>query len=311
MTVAFGKIKGILVVVLSMLIASGVEAQQRSIKVMAWNIFHGANDIEKGVDHAITVISALNPDVVLMVETYGSGKKIADALGFHFHLIAPEGTPLNDKSVNLSIISRYPFGERIDTPYPFYLGGREIVIDGQRVRFFSNWFHYLPWHDQPETMGKSVDELLEWEKSETKYAMFEKVLPILKKYASEADSIPMVFGGDMNAPSHLDWSENTKHLHNGLVVPWYVSSTLEQIGLIDTYRAIHPNPLTHKGITWHTKGEEDAHRIDYIYSKGKHLKPMESATYKAFFNEPFEVNGRQVTYPSDHGIVVTTFELDI
>ena len=44
-----------------------------------------------------------------MVETYGSGKDIADALGYNFHLIAPKGTALNDKGTNLSIFSKFPF----------------------------------------------------------------------------------------------------------------------------------------------------------------------------------------------------------
>ncbi|WP_449436717.1 endonuclease/exonuclease/phosphatase family protein [Pedobacter steynii] len=87
---------------------------------MAWNILHGANDSKDGKAHAIQIIREINPDVILMVETYGSGKIIADSLGYNFHLIAPEGTALDDKNVNLSIISSYPFGERIDTNFPFF-----------------------------------------------------------------------------------------------------------------------------------------------------------------------------------------------
>ncbi len=113
-------------------------AQERPVtfKVMAWNILHGANDIPNGVENAIDIIKEINPDVILMVETYGSGKRIADALGYNFHLIAKEGTALNDKHINLSIFSKFPFGERIDTKHPFYLGGREIIINHKKIRFF-------------------------------------------------------------------------------------------------------------------------------------------------------------------------------
>jgi hypothetical protein len=113
---------------------------------MVWNILHGANDIENGPLKAIEIIKERNPDVILMVETYGSGKVIADSLGYNFHLIAQEGTPLDDKRINLSIFSKFPFRERIDTEFPFYLGGIEILINGQKFRFFSNWYHYLPWN---------------------------------------------------------------------------------------------------------------------------------------------------------------------
>lgn len=286
-----------------------LEAQPKRIKVMAWNILHGANDIENGSDNAIQIIKAIDPDVVLMVETYGSGPKIAKACGYNFHLIAPEGTALDDKRINLSIYSKFPFGDRIDTEYPFYLGGREIIIGKQKIRFFSNWFHYDPWEGEPEKLGKSVEELLAWEKTGKKYEMLQKVLPYFRQYAAETDGIPMIVGGDMNAPSHLDWGEETAKQHNGLVVPWYTTSVLEEMGLIDTYRAIHPDPLSHPGITWDQKDMNDEHRIDYIFYKGAQLKPVSSKAYKVFFNTPFRLEELEVMYPSDHGIVVTEFEL--
>ncbi|WOD42646.1 endonuclease/exonuclease/phosphatase family protein [Hwangdonia lutea] len=284
--------------------------QPHSFKVMAWNILHGANDISNGKENAIAIIKEIDPDVILMVETYGSGKYIADALGYNFHLIAPKETPLNDKGTNLSIFSKYPFGDRIDTEYPFYLGGREIIINNQKIRFLSNWFHYLPWNDAPENMGKTSEELLEWEKTGTRFNMVQNVLPYLKKYAKDTDAVPLIFGGDMNTPSHLDWGENTKTIHNNLVVPWQTTKELENLGLIDTYRSLNPNPLTHPGITWDSEGEVDEHRIDYIFYKGEKIRPIKSETYNAFFNKPITVNGSKVLYPSDHGIVVTTFQFN-
>ncbi|QOD60491.1 endonuclease/exonuclease/phosphatase family protein [Polaribacter haliotis] len=280
-----------------------------TFKVMAWNILHGGNDIENGAKNVVNIIKEIDPDIILMVETYGSGKMIAASLGYNFHLIAPNGTALDNKGTNLSIFSKFPFGERIDTENDFYLGGREIIVNGQKINVFSNWFHYLPWADEPEELGMSVEELLEWEKSEAKYKMIQKVLPNIKKYASQADSIPMIFGGDLNTPSHLDWGAETKAIHNGLIVPWYATKILEDIGLIDTYRKLNPNPVTHPGITWHTKGINDNHRIDYIFYKNHKLKAIKSESFKVFFNEPFKINNKEILYPSDHGIVVTTFQL--
>ena len=119
-----------------------VFSQKTEFKVMAWNILRSGNQIENGVDIVSDIIKEINPDVVLMVETYGSGPYIAKKNGYNFHLVAKEGTALDDKSVNLSIYSKFPFGERIDTEYPFFLGGIEILINNKKVRFFSNWFHY-------------------------------------------------------------------------------------------------------------------------------------------------------------------------
>jgi len=290
------------------LLSTSINAQTNTFKVMAWNILHGANDIKNGKENVVKIIKEIDPDVVLMVETYGSGPFIANSLGYNFHLIASEETALDDPSINLSIYSKHPLGMRIDTKYPFYLGGIEILIYGKKIRFFSNWFHYLPWNDAPEKMGKSVEELLEWEKSEHKYNMIQKVLPYLKKYGAETDSIPMIFGGDMNTLSHKDWGNKTKKLHNNLVVPWNSTKILENLGLIDSYRKENPNPITHPGITWDNKKRNDSHRIDYIFYKGKSIKSTNSKSYMSFLNEPLFINGKEIIYPSDHGFVVTTFK---
>ena len=292
-----------------LIVSCRVQKQTTTFKVMAWNILHGANDIENGPQNAIKIIREINPDILVMVETYGSGKMIADSLGYNFHLIAPEGTALDDKSVNLSIFSKFPFGERIDTEFPFYLGGREVIINNQKINVFSNWFHYLPWNNEPEKMGKTAEELLEWERTETRYNMIQKVLPTIKKCTSQSDSIPMIFGGDMNTPSHLDWNEETATMHNDLIVPWYATKVLDELGLIDSYREVNPDPITHPGITWDGKGKKDEHRIDYIFYKSPKLKAVKSESYNAFLDEPLLIKGKEIMYPSDHGIVVTTFEL--
>ena len=289
--------------------SQGIFAQKTEFKVMAWNILRSGNQIENGVDNVADMIKEINPDIVLMVETYGSGPYIAKKNGYNFHLVAKEGTALDDKSVNLSIYSKFPFGERIDTDYPFFLGGIEIFINNKKVRFFSNWFHYQPWNNKPEDMGKTVQELLEWERTEHRYNMIQKVLPYFEKYAKESDSIPIIVGGDMNSPSHLDWSEKTKKIHNGLVVPWYSTKVFEDLGFTDSFREKNPNPIKHPGVTWDHKERDDSHRIDYIFYKGKKLKSTQSKTYMQFFNEQIEINNKRFAYPSDHGIVVTTFKL--
>ena len=289
--------------------SQGIFAQKTEFKVMAWNILRSGNQIENGVDNVADMIKEINPDIVLMVETYGSGPYIAKKNGYNFHLVAKEGTALDDKSVNLSIYSKFPFGERIDTDYPFFLGGIEIFINNKKVRFFSNWFHYQPWNNKPEDMGKTVQELLEWERTEHRYNMIQKVLPYFEKYAKESDSIPIIVGGDMNSPSHLDWSKKTKNIHNGLVVPWYSTKVFEDLGFTDSFREKNPNPIKYPGITWDHKERDDSHRIDYIFYKGKKLKSTQSKTYMQFFNEQIEINNKRFAYPSDHGIVVTTFKL--
>jgi len=86
------------------------QESDQQFTVMAWNILHGARDIENGPQQAIEIIREINPDIICMVETYGSGKMISEELGYKFHLVAKEGTPplTNPILVNLlkSIIRR-------------------------------------------------------------------------------------------------------------------------------------------------------------------------------------------------------------
>ena len=283
------------------------QSQPDTIKVMAWNILHGGNDIPNGPEYVIAIISELDPDVVLMVETYGSGKKIAEALDYHFHLIEEEGTALDDESVNLSIYSKFPFGKRYDTEYPFYLGCREIVINHQSIRFCSNWWHYDPWVDQPQQLGMTADELLDWEKTGKKWGMFQNLLPYFETFALQSDTLPVIVGGDMNTPSHLDWTAATRSIHNDLIVPWQTTKTIDDLGYVDTYRMLYPDVMKYPGITWDVKAKVDEHRIDYILYKGNSLKPISSQTYKSHLGEPIQIGNQSIPYPSDHGIVLTTF----
>ena len=291
------------------LMISPVKSQKTTFKVMAWNILHGGNDIENGPENVAKIIKEIDPDIVLMVETYGSGPYIAKFNDYNFHLVAKKGTKLDDKSVNLSIYSKFPFGERIDTEYPFFLGGIEVFIKKKKIRFFSNWFHYQPWNNKPENMGKTSEELLEWEKTEHRYNMIQKVLPYFNKYAKQSDSIPIIVGGDMNSPSHLDWGKKTKKIHKGLIVPWYSTKVFEDLGFKDSFRDENPNPIKYPGITWDHKERDDSQRIDYVFYKGRNLKTIESKTYMQFINEDIKINSKIFKYPSDHGIVVTTFKL--
>ena len=97
----------------------------------------------------------------------------------------------------------------------------------------------------------------------------------------------VVFGGDFNEPSHLDWIHATANMfdHNGMAIHWTVSSMLARAGFKDSYRELYPNPVTHPGftypcfniaadiskLTWAPKADE-RERIDLIYFKGRGMQ---------------------------------------
>lgn len=285
-----------------------------TFSVMAWNIWHGANDeflIEDGRPNAIRIIKAFNPDIILMVETYGSGKMIADSLGYNFHLIAPEETPLDDKSTNLSIFSKFPFGERIDFYNPFNIGGIEIFLnDSTKINAFTIWMNYRPWIDDPMDLDMSTTELIDWEKSGTRLKETQTILEGLNPYIESTDETPIILGGDFNIWSHLDWEENTKHIHEGRIVNWFTTSSFAEAGFIDSYRFVNPNPVSHPGITWDQPEKKDEHRIDYIFYQGENMKATKSIIRKEAVNQFLKIKNDSVLFPSDHGFVYTAFEIN-
>jgi endonuclease/exonuclease/phosphatase family metal-dependent hydrolase len=66
------------------------------------------------------------------------------------------------------------------------------------------------------------------------------------------EGIPVILLGDFNAPSHYDWTRAAVGLrpHVTAAVTWPTSRAVEDVGLVDAYRAVHPDPVTHPGLTW-------------------------------------------------------------
>ena len=81
-----------------------------------------------------------------------------------------------------------------------------------------------------------------------------------------AQGYPVIFTGDHNEPSSLDWTEATVAARTDVpeAVPWPVSEAILGLGFHDTYREVHPDPVEDPGITHEIAGD----RIDYVYAAG-------------------------------------------
>ena len=284
----------------------------KDLKVLSWNIWHAGHSKaypQKGCEGTLGILKQSDADVILMIETYGASDKVADHLGYYHRLL----------SSNLSIYSRYPILETYTFPdsiATFNLGGVMINKNGKKVRLFDTWIHYLPDARLVPT-DKSETEILAWEDSGTRDEETRKILNVLKPFMAEADSIPLIIGGDFNSHSHLDWTEATKDMyrHGGAVVNWTVSKMMEKAGFKDSFREINPDPVKHLGISWRYSGDyneiiDREDRIDFIYYQGKTIKAVESDTYDGFLGKMFDFNGGSFLYASDHGFVMTKFEID-
>ncbi|MFK8115338.1 MAG: endonuclease/exonuclease/phosphatase family protein [Rubripirellula sp.] len=155
----------------------------------------------------------------------------------------------------------------------------------------------------------------------------------LLDYAKMHRDKPIIYAGDFNECSHLDWTPQTKDLlsHNGVVIRWQNSTRLMDAGFIDAYREIFPNPVTHGGATWPSEAfgrkstswapkVDERDRIDFVYYKGRGLKARRAVIVgspryyvydrleKTLTKDPFILTG--VDWPSDHKGLLVEFTLD-
>lgn len=273
-----------------------IEAFNGTLRTMVWNIWHGGRRYgqEVGVDRVIETIKSARPDVVALIETYGSGEKIADALGYHFYLI----------SSNLSIMSKFPIKETVKAFKPFNFGGAIIDLgNGKELAFLDTWLDYRPnYWKKVWDESASIKELIDGEKK-TRHKEVVAILKEIKPVLKRSTDVPVIMLGDFNSGSHLDWTERTKEVHKGLTIEWPVSKAMIDAGFKDSYRELHIDPLLDPGLTWTPRAATSStkyglrDRIDYIYYQGG-LRAVESKM----------IEYHPIMFPSDHAGVLTVFE---
>ncbi len=273
---------------------------QDTFTVMAWNIWRGGDEAMDAKDPEVkqakqnSIIQAIKkakPDVVAMVETYGSGEVISKGLGYHFH---PRGT-------NVSLHSRWPIVRDISVYREFNCVGALIERpDGKRFAVYSVWIHYVDdiWTDPKAMDGRTPADLLAKD-GESRAVEIKAILDGIHEQADDLKGVPVILAGDFNSNSHLDYIETAKDQFHGLVVPWPVTKAVADAGFRDSYRVANPKIDRMKDRTWSPRfPDQRQDRIDFIFYKGA-LKPMESRM----------LDQQKPHWPSDHSAVVTRFAL--
>lgn len=269
--------------------------KREELRLMGFNIWHGGNETgaEAGPKRVADIIRDSGAEVVGLIETYGSGPKIADELGYCLYL----------HSSNLSILSKFPIVGTADFFHPFNCSAAKIrVSKTQTVNYINLWLHYLPDTRRQLLDRVSVDSIVagEWT---TRAAELEQILHEADSAGFIGGDVPTFVSGDFNIDSHLDWIESTRDEHEGYVVPWPTSLLMEQAGFTDSYRKLYPDPKAYPCKTWSPayKPEENGfyYRIDFIFYKGPGVEPRESRM----------IDTHRVRFPSDHAAMLTVFGL--
>lgn len=217
------------------------------LSLLVFNVEYG------GTRATDAVMADLDADVVGVLESYNRLPEIAAKAGYPYY------------DVGLQILSKYPILE------PSGADGLYSYIEvrpGEAVALINTHLDYV--QDGPNRLaaGVPLDAVLATEER-VRTATIDKLLPSASRLLDEG--WPVLLTGDLNEPSHLDWTAATAEQHGGIgPVAWPVSEAVTAAGLRDAYREVHPDPRTDPGNTWGgvAGSRGSPRRIDYAYVGG-------------------------------------------
>lgn len=284
--------KKILCVALMCAAAVCAGAKDTEVSVLQWNIWQEGTSVKGGANAIVEEIARLQPDFVTLSEVRNYNgvdytASLVEALkskGVEYHSFRSDDTGL---------LSRYPI---TDTLTVFPLGNDHGSIyrllaekEGKKLAVYTAHLDYLDdayynvrgydgstWKEIP--IPTTVEEVLERNVRSQRDDAIKLFIKQAKK--DMAAGYTVILGGDFNEPSHRDWTATTADMfdHHGFVVPWTVTTLLEEAGFVDTYRTHYPDVLAYPGftypsdvpgmapekVTWAPKADE-RDRIDYIW----------------------------------------------
>jgi endonuclease/exonuclease/phosphatase family metal-dependent hydrolase len=272
-----------------------IELGPTQLKVMTFNVWLGGNVVD--IAQVAAAIQKSGADVVGLQESDGNARRIADLVGW---------AHVDEQH---QVISRYPLIAPADSDGYVYVQ----LAPGQVVAMANIHLPSDPYGPYLVRDGKALDEVLTNEQ-ELRVADLETKAEGWAKAFDQG--IPLVLTGDFNTPSFRDWTDEMvgHRAHLKYAVDWPVSHTVEDMGFVDTYRSVHPDPVDNPGITW-TFGYpfprlldgEAQDRIDFVYAAG-----AASIEDSQIVGPPGvgDVTIPVSPYPSDHLGVVSTIVVD-
>jgi endonuclease/exonuclease/phosphatase family metal-dependent hydrolase len=303
-----------------------------NLRIMTFNTWVFGEHVNDGLNKIAKHIKLVDPDIVALqeVQTKEAFENLVEILGPKYSgTISPSTTNSNvailtihrieNLSNNITAATKTGFGVNI------HLKESNEVISFWCLHL--DWQSYGPYAANNKLVT-SIKQIMQGEHPTAQNGRGDNIVDLLKlpefqEAIKNSDQNAVIICGDFNTPSHLDWTEDTKHLHGDWVVQWPATYLLEsKAGFTDSFREVNPNPLETPGITWSTVHQasgyewdymvpEPLDRIDFIMYKSPKYKPVKSFTY--FGTEPIKQmpNHQDNDYPSDHFSVITDFVLNL
>ncbi len=231
------------------------------------------------------IIRNSGADIVGLQEPERNVARMARLLGWH-------------ASPAAHVISRFPIIEQPNR-----------VVAVSNVHLSSD-----PYGPDMMAAGDSMKEILAAERA----FRVRDIRPNLKGLPPLVEQgIPVILTGDFNSPSHLDWTAEAAVARPDVIkypVRWPVSAKLAKAGFVDSYREIHPDPVSMPAFTWTPGGPEGTDyikdRIDWILHAGA-VTTLDSKIVGEF-GAPAEASVEMAVrapYPTDHRGVLSTLSV--
>lgn len=296
-------------------ISPGVEERLDSCMSLTFfqlNIWEGLGNIDNGQDVLNDQLLSLMPDVASFCEFPSKGDETVKGASAEYilkqaidYLFEKTGVRYYKTSMTGSgtrgILTRFPIVEDASPvassngsgPQPWFY--RTVInVHGQEVAVYSSHsVHYYyacylsrGYGDGSEPYGwdklkdgpvTDLEAVVARDVTGNRIQMAIDLTEDVEEQAAKGRVC--IYAGDLNQPSHLDWTEETKNIrgHGGLVVPWSVSSYLSANGFHDAYRVVYPDPVKNPGFTWPVLNKDakkvtswapeadERDRIDFVY----------------------------------------------
>ena len=272
----------------------------QALRIMQFNIEYGGDGVD--FSSVTKAINAAEADVVAIQEGCGKMAQIAADLGWAYY------------DARSQVVSRYP----LLNPTSAMGGAIFVEVSPRSVVAIINVHPPSRGYGPTRLVnGASVAQVLRRERKLRVSALEPSVAAARLLMAQQ---IPVILLGDFNAPSHRDWTKEAVGLREHVTksVEWPTSVVVEAAGLVDVYREIFPDPVTHQGLTWpalrpFVKGYNPARagkaadRIDLMYAGGAAHATCISLVGEVgseFTDIPVE------PWPTDHRAIVATFEVE-
>ena len=265
------------------------------LRVMSFNIEWGGTNVS--FDNVVTAIRRSGASIVGIQEAEGNLQRLAGELGWNY-----------DR--RNYVISGFPL---IDPPGA---DGKYVLAEvtpGQVVAIANVHLPSDPYGPDAIRDGARPEEVLELERT----TRLPEIQPYLKALAPLIEhGVPVFLTGDFNAPSHADWTDDAVGERPFLryALDWPVSRAVTDAGFRDSWRVVHPDPVSDPGLTWwagrppleaYAPGENDAQdRIDFVWYSGP-VKVLSARIVGEAGRDDVSIS--VMPWPSDHRAVVSDF----